>query len=161
MPRYRERHFPRIVGGYGVLLVAVAAVGDFAYEAVSPRNRSMVIRLAAALIVAVVLIHIHTRFRGDPQWDPPSEFDDALVRETPAAKLAPAFAKLRSEIANSVGRRSYFDNVLWPHLRALVEARGGDVALFEQALPPKARLWWRGPSRHALIALIDRIERES
>jgi hypothetical protein len=158
MPRYRERHWPRIVASYGILLVVMAVVGDFAYEAAALANRPIVIRLAAALLVAIVLIHTRTRFRGDPRWDAPSEFDNALVRETQAVKLDPALVKLRTELTNSVRSRSCFDNVLWPRLRALVEARGGDAALLDQALPPRTRPRWRGPSPRTLAALIDRIE---
>ncbi len=158
MPRYRERRWPRIAVGYSVLLLVVAGIGDLAYEAAAPANRPIVIRLAAALLVAIVLIHIRSRFRGDPLWDPASEFEDALAREPPAPQLDPALVKLRAELANSARSRSYFDNVLWPRLRALVEARGGDAAGFEEALPPKAGPRWRGPSRRTLAELIDRIE---
>lgn len=159
MPRYRERRWPRIVAGYGVLLAVMSAIGDFAYEAAAPADRPIVIRLAAALLVAIVLIHIRSCFRGDPLWDPPSEFENALVRETHAAQLDPALVKLRAELADSIKSRTYFDHVLRPRLGALVAARGGDAARFEQALPAKFRRRWRGPPPRALAALLDRIER--
>lgn len=153
-----ERRWPGIAAGYSILLLVVAAIADLAYAAAAPADRPIVIRLAAALPVAIALLHIRSRFRGDPLWDPASEFEDALVREPPAPQIDPALVKLRAELANSIRSRSYCDDVLWPRLRALVEARGGDAAMFEKALPPKARPRWRGASRHRLAALIDRIE---
>lgn len=156
MPLPRERRWPWITAGYAVLFVAAAAATAFVYDGAAPANRPAVIRIAVALVVAVLLVHLRAYFRGDPRWDPPSAFDEALIGQPVAPKLDPGFVKLREEVANSVASRSYFEKVLWPRLCALARARGqqGDMPL------PTERAWpGRGPSRRTIAALIDRIER--
>jgi hypothetical protein len=156
VPRYRERRWPKITAAYAVFVIVLAAITAFAHETVAEKNQATVIRMAVAVLVAVVLIHLRSYFRGDPLWDPPSEFADALIRETPAPKIDSSFAKLREEIVHSLASRSVFENVLWPRLRALARARLGDEDLL---IPPTLRrAERRGPSRQALAALIDRIE---
>jgi hypothetical protein len=155
MPLHRERRWPWISVGYAVLFAVVAALTAFIYDSAAPANQPVVIRLAVALVVAVLLIHLRTYFRGDPRWDPPSAFEDALVHQPVAAKLDLGFIKLREELANSVASRSYFEKVLWPHLRALARARGqqGELPL------PAERAWSaRGPSRRTIAALVDHVE---
>jgi hypothetical protein len=115
----------------------------------------LVVRFAVALLLAVVLLHVRIYFRGDPLWDPPSAFENALAPERVAPKFDASLVKLRGELVDSVKSRSYFDRVLWPHLQAIAVARhsGGD----EIEPPPKGRLSWRGPSASALAALISRL----
>ena len=158
MPRYRERRWPKITAAYAVFVIVLAAITAFAHETVAEKNQATVIRLAVAVLVAVVLIHLRSYFRGDPLWDPPSEFADALIRETPAPKIDPSFAKLREEIVHSLASRSVFENVLWPRLRALMRARLGDEDLLTP--PTLRRAARRGPSHQTLAALIDRIEKK-
>lgn len=155
MPPCRERRWPWIAAGYAVLFAVVGAVTAFFHDSAAPANQPMVIRLAAGFVTAVLLIHIRSRFRGDPRWDPPSAFEDALVRRAAAPKLDPGFLKRRDEVANSRASRSYFEKVLWPRLCALARARGSQSGM----TLPAARSWpGRGPSRRAIAALIDRIE---
>lgn len=155
MPRYRERRWPGIMAGYAVLFAVVAAATAFVYDSAAPGNRAVVIRLAVVFVVAVLLIHLRNYFRGDPRWDPPSAFDDALMHQPIAPKLDPGFVKLREDVANSVTSRSFFAKVLWLRLCALARARGQ-----QGELPfPAGRSWLgRGPSRRTIAALIDRIE---
>ena len=156
MPRYRERRWPKIAGAYAALTIVLAAITAFAHDAVAETNQATVIWLAVAFLVAVVLVHLRSYFRGNPLWDPPSEFADALTRETPAAKIDPGYSKLRREIVHSIESRPFFENVLWPRLRALTDAPLGDEDLpLPRTLRRAAR---RGPSCEALAALIDHIE---
>jgi hypothetical protein len=161
MPGHRERRWPWITAGYTVLLLVVAALTAFIYDSAAPENRSDVIRFAVAFVVAVILIHLRSYFRGDPRWDPPSPFEDALTRQPAVPKLDSGFTKLREEVANSLASRSYFEKVLWPRLSGLAEARG----LPNELRLPASRGWWgrgwwrRGPSGRAIAALIAQIER--
>src|ERR1051325_454269 len=125
MPQHRERRWPSIVAGYAVLGMIGAALTAFLYDSASPASQPLVIRLAVACAAAAVILHLRAYFRGDPRWEPPSSFEEALVRQPPAAKLDPGFTKLRDEVASGAADRSYFANVLWPRLCALYEARGG------------------------------------
>jgi hypothetical protein len=156
MPPPRERRWPRVAVGYLLFLLVLSGITAFAYEAASPTYQPLVVRFAAALLLVVVLLHVKSWFRGDPLWDPPSAFENALVPDRVAPKFDASLVRLRGELADSVKSRSYFDRVLWPHLQAIAAARqsGGD----EIEPPPKGRLSWRGPSASALAALISRLE---
>jgi hypothetical protein len=156
MPRPRERRWPRITVGYMILVMVLAGITSFAYEAVPPTSQPLVVRLAVALLLGVILLHIRSYFRGDPLWDPPSEFENALVPERVAPKFDISLVKLRGELADSVKSRGYFDRVLWPHLQAIVAADRPDGEEIEP--PPKARFAWRGPSLAVLAHLIGRLE---
>jgi hypothetical protein len=155
MPRHRERRWPWLAAGYAVLFAVIAAATGFIYDAAAPANRPMTIRLAVAFVVGVLLIHLRNYFRGDPRWERPSAFEDALIRQPNIPKLDAGFVKLREEVANSTASRSYFKKVLRPRLCALSSARARP-----DALPMPAERGWfgRGPSRRTIAALVDRIE---
>lgn len=155
MAVYRERRWPWIAAGYAALLLVTAALTAFIYDSAAVETRPAVIRFAVAFVVAVVLIHVRSYFRGDPRWEPPSRFENALLTEPAPAKLDPGFGKLREAVANSLASRSYFEKVLWPRLTALARARG-----LPDELPfSEERGWWgRGPTSRAIAALIDRLE---
>lgn len=156
MPRYHERRWPKVTAAYAVFVIVLSAITAFAHEEVAEKDQATVIRLAIAVLVAIVVIHLRGFFRGDPLWDPPSEFDDALATETPAPKIDSSFAKLRSEVAHSLASRSFLENVLWPRLRDLAGTRLGH----DDPLLPAGLSWaaHRGALRQALAALIDHIE---
>jgi hypothetical protein len=157
MAVYRERRWPWITAGYAVLFLVVAALTAFIYDSAAPYSRSDVIRFAVAFVVAVILIHLRSYFRGDPRWDPPSPFEEALVEQPAVPQLDSGFGKLREEVANSRASRSYFEKVLWPRLSALARTRG-----LAAELPLSAERRWlgRGPSGKTIAGLIDRIEGE-
>jgi len=155
IPLHRERHWPWLAAGYAGLFAVVAAATAYFHDSAAPANQATVIRLAVGLVIAVLLIHIRTYFRGDPRWDPPAAFEDALMDRRVAPKLDPGFIKLRDDLASASVSRSFFDRLVWPRLCALTLARGqqGDMP------PPAARAWpRRGPSRRTIAAMIDRIE---
>ena len=123
MPPRRERRWPRIAAGYVLFLLVLSGATAFLYESVAPTGgQPLVLRLAVAVLLAVILLHIRSNFRGDPLWDPPSEFENALVPERVGPKFDPSLVKLRGELADSVKSRSYFDKVLWPRLLATTAA---------------------------------------
>jgi len=157
MPIRRERRWPWIMAGYGSLFAVTAALTAFIYDSAAQENRSIVIRIAVAFIVAVILLHLRSYFRSDARCEPESGFEDALIRQPAVPKVDLGFTKLRDEVANSLASRSYFETVLWPRLSALAKARK-----LPDPLPlPAERGWWgRGPSGRAIAALVARIERE-
>src|SRR6266567_7069318 len=105
MPPPRERRWPRIAAGYIILLLVLGGITAFAFETAGPAYQPLVLRLAVALLLAVVLLHIRSHFRGDPLWDPPSTFENALAPERVAPKFDGSLVKLRGELADSLKRR--------------------------------------------------------
>jgi hypothetical protein len=156
MPPLHERRWPRIAVGYTILLLVLAGITAFAFETAGAAYQPRVLRLAVALLLGVVLLHIRSYFRGDPLWDPPSALENALVRERVVPKFDASLVKLRGELADSIKSRAYFDRVLWPRLGAIAAAYdlGGD----QIERPPKTRLPWRGLPLAALVGLISRLE---
>jgi hypothetical protein len=155
MAVHRERRWPRIVAAYAALLLVTGALTSFLYDTAAPGNRPEVIRVAAAFVVAVILIHLRSYFRGDPRWEPSSEFADASAKEPLRVKLDPGFAKLRDEVANSLSSWAYFEKTLWPRLGGLAGAAEPPSQL---PLPSERGRWGRGPSARSLAALVARIE---
>jgi hypothetical protein len=153
MPPHPERHWPRIAIGYTVLVALLAGITAFAYEAAPPPYQSVVVRLAVAFLLVVLLLHIRSYFRGDPLWDPPSEFESALVPERASPKFDASLVKVRAELADSVKSRAYFEKVLWPHLQTIAATHRIEIEP-----PPRGRLGWRGPSLRLLAALLTRLE---
>ncbi len=111
MPPPRERRWPRFVVGYILFLMILAGITAFVYETASPASQPLVLRFAVALLLAVVLLHIRSYFRGDPMWDPPSAFESALAPQRAAPKFDASLFKLRGELADNVRSRTYFDKV--------------------------------------------------
>ena len=53
--RDRERRWPWTVAGYALLFAIVAAAAGFVYDSAAPAHRTVVIRLAVAVVLAVAL----------------------------------------------------------------------------------------------------------
>ena len=149
---YRKRRWPAITAGYAAFLVALGALTAFVYENAVPANRPAVIRLAICFVAAVVLLHLRRYFRGDPLWEPASDFENALTAAPPPPKLHPEFARLREEVANALARQSSFGRTLGPRLEGLARVRG--IELGKAALLTKRRR----PSPAMLGELISQIE---
>ena len=152
MSRHKRRGL-WIAAGYAVLVAVVAALTGLIHDAAASAIQPFVIRLAVAVVTGAMAIHLLVYFRGDPKWEPPSAFEEALLRQPIAPSLDPSFTKIQEEVANGVATRSYFEKVLWPRLCKLCEARGKG----ELPIPAENRLG-RGPSPHALAKLIGHIE---
>ena len=143
-----------IAAGYAVLMAIVAALAGLVYDAAASSIQPLVIRLAVASVTGAMVIHLLVYFRGDPKWEPPSPFEEALHRQPVAPQLDPGFIKLREEVANGLATRAYFEKVLWPRLCTLAEARGKG----ELPFPDERRRLGLGPSPRALSELIGHLE---
>jgi hypothetical protein len=153
MPPRRERQWPWIVTGYAVFFALLAAATSLLYDSIAPEYRPFVIRLSAVIVVGILIVHIWKHFRGDPRWDAPSTFEEALQPQPAIPKLDPGFVRLRQELANARQSRSYFDKIFWPRLLALARAHEQQ----EAPMPPE-RNWLRhGPSYRAINGLLDHI----
>jgi hypothetical protein len=119
------------------------------------RYQPFVLRLATALVVAIVLLHMNGRVRGIFGSQPPSKFDQALRPTPSAAKIDARFVTLRDELQNSRTDRRYFEHILWPGLIELAKRRGITTAI---KLPPPRWVLRRGPTLKTIYDLVSEIE---
>jgi len=143
-----------LLGRYFVLITVLGLVATSVYAAVDADTRSTVLRLAVTAFVAVVLLHIHSHFRGQLEFAPPSAFDQAKQAQSADVKVASVVVRLVEQVQGSVASERYFKTSLWPRLVQLSEQRGTRERLHELRGRPWLR---RGPSLPAIAELIRRI----
>jgi hypothetical protein len=131
-----------VLGG----LVLLATVPVYVY--VEPGWRPLVARLAAALVLGVVLLQLRRTLIDRLEAAGESALDDARVRRRPEPSVPHHFLDLISDVRTALRSRRYFDEVMWPRLTTFTTAT--------LTRPPARR--GRGPSRTALRALLDAIE---
>jgi hypothetical protein len=141
----------------GILVLAMTPI----YLYADPSNRPAVVRLAGALFLAVVVIHLRRIVREGIYRQPSSAFELALHRATPEPRLDPFFLKLRDEVRFSNKSQAYFEHVLWARILRLVALRTGQRVAAVPAMPGGRRLIRRGPSLTTLRDLMARIEERS
>jgi hypothetical protein len=157
MHRHRDRAWLGLLVRYVALVAVIGFIATAVYAAVDADDRPTVLRLAVAAFVTVVLIHIHSHFRGQLDWMQPSALDQARRDRPGEAKVPAMVMRLREEVQYSAASQRYFRNVLWPRLVELSEERGTRDRLHELRGRPWLR---RGPSLAAIAALIARIGEE-
>jgi len=157
VPRPRERRWPLLVAGYAVFLALVAAGSAPVYFVVEAPNRPLVTRLAAGLIVAVVVVHLLKRLRARIDVQVPSAFERALDPDRPQPSHDPRFVQIREELRYSASSGVYFDRVLWPQLTALADQAPRRPSR-ERLVKPAGRFFRRGPSLTTLRDLMRTIE---
>jgi hypothetical protein len=128
-------------------VVLLATVPVYVY--VEPAWRALVARLASALVLGVVLLQLRRALIARLEAAGESALDDARVRRRPEPGVPHHFLDLMSDVRTALRSRRYFDEVMWPRLTTFT------TATLEH---PRARRG-RGPSRAALRALLDAIER--
>ena len=132
-----------------------AAIAYPIYVSVDDAYQELVLRLAAAAILGVVMLHIHSRIARGFEAEPQSRFDLAREPTSREVKIDPHLLDLFGEVRHSVKSRRYFDNVLWPRLLALAGR--------QQLILKRPALRWpaaRGPSLISIGKLISSIERK-
>ena len=153
-----ERRWLRLLLGYllflGILVLAMTPI----YFNADPSNRPTVVRLAGALFLGIVLIHLRKLARQWLDAQPPSAFEAALHRAPPELGLAPLYVKLRDEVRFSEKSQAYFEHVLWPRILRLLALRAGQPLAAVPVMPGGRRLLRRGPSLTTLRNLIAGIE---
>ena len=156
MPAPRKRRWPRIAVGYAGLVLLLALVTVPVAFVTPPAHRPLVIRIAAAILVAVVALHTARSCRTCIEAQPASDFDRALEPPPRASSLGAQFVELRDELSDGASSAQYFERVLWPRLRAINRGRT-DGGASSPLLKPAARSFRRGPSLRSLASLIDSI----
>jgi type VI protein secretion system component VasK len=147
-PRERGWH---LVLGYVALLTAVVMAAVPAYLFVESRWQPLVVRLAAALVLGVMLIHVRRIVSRRVDADGVSAFDAALEPAAVPPRVEHRLVDLEEEVRAAVRSRRSFERTLWPRL--LAHARGPIAA-------PARRRFARGPSVDELRTLVERLERQ-
>jgi hypothetical protein len=143
-----------LLGRYVVLVAVLGLVATSLYATVDADDRPLVVRLSVAAFVTVVLIHIHSHFRGRLEGARPSAFAQARRPQTVEAKVATAVQRLKDEVEGGVASYRYFKDALWPRLVRLGEQEGTRDRLGDMPGPRWRR---RGPSLPTVAELVRRI----
>jgi hypothetical protein len=143
-----ERRWP-IVAGY-VVFVGLAVLATVpAYIFVEGRWRPLLVRVAAALVLGVLLLQLHKYVAQWVQDDLASAFDDALARPAVEPRVDRHLVELEALVRSAVRSRRSFERVLWPRI--------SDLA-FRPPTPPPPRRFRQGPSLDELRAVIAALE---
>ncbi len=150
LERPSERRWPLVAGA--IVFVGLVALATLpAYTFVEPRWRPLVVRMAAALVLGVLLLQVHKRVARCIQQDVASAFDAALATAVVEPRVDRRLVELEATVTSAVRSRRSFERVLWPRLTALATA---------PLTAPVSRRFGRGPSLEALRSVIDAIERQ-
>lgn len=133
----------RCVALAGAVLLASVPV----YVFVEAPWRPVVVRLAAALVLAVALLQLRGAVAG--RLARTSALDEARARPEAPPSVPLRFLELIEDLRAARRSRRHFERSLWPRLTALAS---------RPLVPPRVRPG-RGPSLAALRELIARIER--
>ena len=145
--------------GYATLLTLVGLAALPIAVAAAPVNRPMVIRLAAAVVLAIVLVDIRGGARAALDEDPSSP-RGRLGWRRPAARpsIDRQFTELLDDVRFGPVNHRYWTRVAWPRLSRLAERLPGRPQLAE---PARSRIRWllgRGPSFTQVRDLVARLE---
>jgi hypothetical protein len=146
-----------IVVGY----VALGGVVGLAFTpvvlGVAPASRPAMIRLAAAIVLGVALIHLRVVAGRRVRSEPPSAFDRALTSEPLSPATDRHFRECLEGVRHGSAREGYWRRVLWPHLCVLAERYHG-AALPEPPRSAVRRLFRQGPHLAQIRELVRRLE---
>jgi hypothetical protein len=152
------RRSSRRLARYAALSAVVTLVAVPVSVALDPAQRPAVIRMAAAVIVGVMLIDLIRVVRALFEAQPPSAFGAALEPVTSPPSIDRGFREARDELRGGAASEIYFSRVLWPRLLALADRVPGRPSLAPPARSRVRRLLRRGPSLAALRDLIAALE---
>lgn len=156
MPPRAEPHRGRIVAAYVVLLAVLLTAAIPIYLATAPAHRPAVIRLAAAVVLAVATLHALHVVRGRVEAQVPSAFERALEVSPVEPALDARFLTLQDELRFGARSQRYFHRTVWPQLAELA------TRLRRKPLDePTGRRFGRGPALTRIAQLIDRLEERS
>jgi hypothetical protein len=149
----------RVLVGYVALATLVGLAALPITVSADPANRPFVIRLAAAVLLAVILLHIRGAAGRAVDMEPPSAFDRAL-RPARAEKIPidRVFRELLDDVRFGPASHRYWTRVAWPRLCALAERLPGRPSLVEPVRSRIRQLLGRGPSFAQLRDLVSRLE---
>jgi hypothetical protein len=161
VPSLTDRGWARLLGGYAAFTGIVILVTVPVAIAVDPLRRPALMRVAAAIVLAVMLIDLVRAARALVQAQPPSPFEAALRPVKAATVIDRRFQALRDEVRFGITSANYWDRVLWPRLCELANRLPGRPRLTPPDRVPRRGLLRRGPRLSALRAIIGKLEEGS
>ncbi len=156
MSRTVERRWAVVVAGYAVFVALVILAAIPVYRLAEPSWRPGVVRIAAALILSVGLLHARGTLRAVIEEAELARVAQATHQASLEPSLDRQFIECRNSIKWSMRDHRYFERTLWPRLRVLGIARSG--ARRESLSRPPGRAFRRGPSLTALRELVATLE---
>lgn len=120
--------------------------------------RPTVLRVALAICLAAMILHLLGRLRRAVRTAEADGFDDAIEPRPLPVRMDAALTRLADEFRHSRSDRRYYERILRPRLLALA-ARRGAADLPDP--PPPGRLWRRGPPLAHLADLVDHLEKRT
>jgi hypothetical protein len=146
----------RIIAAYAGLLAVLVTAAIPLYLAAPPSHRPAVIRLAAAVVLAVATLHVRHAVRGHIDAQVPSDFERALEVSPAEPALEGRFLVLQDELRFGARSQGYFHRIVWPQLADLaIRLRRGPLD------EPTGRRFGRGPSLARISHVIDQLEERS
>lgn len=146
-----DRHPARIAVGYAGLVGVALFVAVPVYIFVEPPSRSLVVRLATAVVLGTALLELRAALVHRLAVGGGSALDDARGRSGAEPDVPPRFPALIGDVRAAVRSRRYFEKVFWPRLLTLTR---------HPPPRPPVRRGGRGPSLASLHEAIVAIERE-
>jgi len=157
-PRHPARAALGVLARCAAAVIAIALLALPLWLAVSAEHRPVVVRLAAALVIAAIAGRIIGAARRQIEGQPPSALDRAASPTAAEASIPREYRDLAEEIHYGRMSHGYWIRVLEPRLAALAARLPGALPL---AVPPRSaprRLLRLGPSLAALRAAVARLE---
>ena len=148
----------------GVAARAIAAVMGIAllalpvWLAVDPIHRPAVVRLAAAMVIAVTAVRILGTVRARLEAQPPSALDRAARLMPTEASIPREYRDLAEELHYARTSFGYWTRVLEPRLAALAARLPGALPAVPAPRSAARRLLRLGPGLGALRAAVGRLE---
>lgn len=144
-----ERPWGLVVGD--VVFIAVVALATVpAYVFVEASWRPLVVRLAAALVLGVLLLQVKNAVLERVTRDRPSAFETAAITPTVESRVDSHLVNLETAVRASVRDRRSFERMLWPRLCAFARA---------PLTAPAPRRFGRGPSLDDVRTVVETLER--
>jgi hypothetical protein len=159
MPTPSSRSAWRRVLGYAAIVALVGFAALPVAVAAEAGKRPLVIRVAAVIVLALILVDIRSAARRAIDAAPPSAFE-RLLRPRPAERpsVDRQFGELLDDVRFGPASQRYWSRVAWPRLCALADRLPGSPRLVEPARSRLRRWLGRGPSLAAIRDVVARLE---
>jgi len=143
--------YAALVGGVALAALPLVTVAD-------PGNRPIILRLAAAVVLAVALAHVRSAFRRSVGAEPAPASRTVATAERDEPIIARHFQEVADDLRFGRSSGSFWSRVLRPRLAALSGRLPGPAISLDVPVPRWRRMLGLGPSAAALRDLVAQLE---